>query len=237
MNLKSSLKNPDTDFYKKPVVIDRQKIDTVFLDLDGTLLDKHFDDYFWELFVPTTYAKRYNVSYDKAREQLLATYRRVENTLQWTDLYFWSEQLGLDIPALKQECSHLVALRTHTITFLENISRMGFTIYLATNAHPKTLEIKMGKIDLTAYFKEMICSQGLCAAKEQRLFWENMQERIPFDPERTLFIDDTEKVLQSAREYGVQYLIHIAKPSSKTDAYFSNVYPSISDFDELIFKQ
>ena len=30
----------------------------VLLDMDGTLLDKHFDDYFWETLVPEEYARR-----------------------------------------------------------------------------------------------------------------------------------------------------------------------------------
>ena len=29
-----------------------QEVDWVLLDMDGTLLDKHFDDYFWETLVP-----------------------------------------------------------------------------------------------------------------------------------------------------------------------------------------
>jgi FMN phosphatase YigB (HAD superfamily) len=31
-------------------------IDTILLDMDGTLLDKHFDDYFWEHYVPEIFA-------------------------------------------------------------------------------------------------------------------------------------------------------------------------------------
>jgi HAD superfamily hydrolase (TIGR01509 family) len=236
VNLKTSLPKSDKGFSRTRPVIDRREIDIVFLDLDGTLLDKHFDDYFWEQFVPNTYAQRHGVSFSQAREQLLATYRSVENTLRWTDLDFWSEKLGLDVPALKKESSQLVAIRPHTKFFLQHLGEMKVDIFLATNAHPKALEIKMEKVDLRSYFKEMVCSQDLGAAKEQVEFWVNMQEKIPFNPERTLFIDDTEKVLHSAREFGIHHLIHIAKPSSKLEPHFSSQYQSIADFNELVFK-
>lgn len=29
-----------------------QEIDTVLLDMDGTLIDLHFDNYFWQRLVP-----------------------------------------------------------------------------------------------------------------------------------------------------------------------------------------
>jgi HAD superfamily hydrolase (TIGR01509 family) len=236
VNLKTSSPQSDKAFKRTRPVIDRREIDTVFLDLDGTLLDKHFDDYFWEQFVPNTYAQHNGVSFSQSRELLLSTYRSVESTLQWTDLDFWSEKLGLDIPALKKESSQLVAIRPHTLFFLQHLGDMKVDIFLATNAHPKALEIKMEKVDLRSYFKEMVCSQDLGAAKEQLEFWVNLQEKIPFNPNRTLFVDDTEKVLHSAREFGIQHLIHIAKPSSKLEPHFSTDYQSIVDFNELVFE-
>ena len=84
-----------------------QEIDTVFLDLDGTLLDKYFDDYFWQEFVPEVFARENRVDKAVARIKLLGTYKKVENTLEWTDLDYWSNELGLDIPMLKREISLL----------------------------------------------------------------------------------------------------------------------------------
>ena len=76
-------------------------VDTVLLDMDGTLLDKYFDDYFWEHYLPEEYAKKYNIGPDEAKQQLLSRYRKEEKTLAWTDLDFWSKEFDLDIPALK----------------------------------------------------------------------------------------------------------------------------------------
>ena len=211
------------------------EVETIFLDMDGTLLDKYYDDYFWEHYVPENYARKNNLNHAEARQKLLGTYQRVENTLQWTDLDYWSERLGLDIAHLKKEVSHLVNIHPHVIDFLAYMDELGKKVYLVTNAHPKALQVKMDKVKLEKWFQRLICSQEVGAAKEQPPFWHKLQEILPYAKETTLFADDTEKVLHSAAGYGIQHLIHIAKPSSRLEARHSLHYPSILSFRELMF--
>lgn len=211
------------------------EIDCVFLDMDGTLLDKYYDDYFWEHFVPEAFAAGNMVDIADARKQLLETYRSVESTLQWTDLDYWSDRLGLDIVALKREIRHLVNIHPHVIDYFEYMQKIGKKMYLVTNAHPKALEIKMEQVNIGKWFTRMICSQEVGAAKEQPEFWHNLQQLLPYDTKRTLFADDTEKVLHSARDSGLRHLIHIAKPSSRLPVQFSSHYQSIVSFQELMF--
>ncbi len=211
------------------------EIDSVFLDMDGTLLDKYYDDYFWEYFVPEVYAAKNLVDIKVARKLLLETYRTVENTLQWTDLHYWSERLGLDIVALKREISHLVNVHPYVIDYFEYMQKIGKNLYLVTNAHPEALQIKMEQVNIGKWFQRQICSQEVGVAKEQPEFWQKLQQILPYDTERTLLVDDTEKVLHSAKKYGLQQLIHVAKPSSRIPLQFSVHYPSIVNFNELIF--
>jgi len=210
-------------------------IETVFLDMDGTLLDKYYDDYFWEQYVPENYAKKHNLSYPEARQHLLGTYKSVENTLQWTDLDYWSERLGLDIANLKKEISHLVNIHPDVIDFLAFMENLGKKVYLVTNAHPKALQVKMDKVKIEHWFQRLICSQEVGAAKEQSTFWHKLHDILPYAKETTLFADDTEKVLHSAAGYGIRHLIHIAKPSSRLDPQHSRNFPSILSFRELMF--
>jgi putative hydrolase of the HAD superfamily len=196
------------------------EIDYVFLDMDGTLLDKYYDDYFWEHFVPEVYATRNLVDITDARKLLLDTYKSVESTLQWTDLDYWSDRLGLDIVALKREISHLVNIHPHTIDYFEYMQKIG---------------IKMEQVNIEKWFSQIVCSQEVGAAKEQPEFWHNLQQVLPYNPKRTLFADDTEKVLHSAKASGLQHLIHVAKPSSRLPVQFSTQYQSIVNFRELMF--
>ncbi len=210
------------------------EIETVFLDLDGTLLDKHFDDYFWEEYVPEIYSKTNNINIHIAKDKLLSTYKKVENTLVWTDLDYWSEELRLDIPLLKKKVNHLIAKRPQVTEFLTFLEKMEKDIYLVTNAHPKTIEVKLDKVDIEQHFTTIYCSKDAGAAKEQPEFWTQIEQSLPFSRSKTLFADDTEKVLLSAHRYGLRHLLHIAKPSSKLPASFSQTFPSIINFDELM---
>lgn len=222
------------DAKKIEIRLDWDSITTVLLDMDGTLLDKYFDDYFWENFVPEQYAQKNGLPIHVARKKLLAHYKSKEGTLAWTDLDFWSEKLGLDIPALKTQVDHLIQVHPYVIDFMMYCKKMDKKIHLVTNAHSKTLEIKMRKTAIGQYFDSIVCSQEVGMAKEETKFWEKLQQMLQFDQHSTMLADDTENVLRSARDYGLQTLIYVAKPSSRTPVKYSNEFPSILYFKELI---
>ncbi|MDR3629678.1 MAG: HAD hydrolase-like protein [Desulfocapsaceae bacterium] len=210
-------------------------IDTILLDMDGTLLDKYFDDYFWEEYVPKVFAEKNNLSAEEAHKSLLARYERVESTLQWTDLDYWSDQLQLDIPELKCRIDHLIQVHPYVIDFLKFLKSIGKNVHLVTNAHSKTLEIKMRKTELGPWFSRIICSEEVGEAKEHPIFWDRLEKILGFARERTLLADDTLKVLRSAQQYGIQHLIHVARSSSRLPVVFSHEFPSITYFKELMF--
>jgi putative hydrolase of the HAD superfamily len=210
------------------------KVDTILLDMDGTLLDKHFDDYFWEHYVPEMFAEQNDLTPLEARKELLARYKSIEGTLAWTDLDYWSEKLGLDIPALKLKIDHLIQVHPYVIDFLKYCRRLGKKVHLVTNAHSKTLDIKMRKTDLGSYFDRIICSEEVGLPKEAPEFWERLESILDFDKKRTLLADDNDNVLQAAEVYGMGVLIFVARPSSRAEVQYSEVFPSIVYFKELI---
>ena len=214
---------------------DWDDLDTVLLDMDGTLLDKYFDDYFWEHFVPLRYAEKNGLEAESARSELAERYHSVENTLQWTDLDYWTEQLGLDIPGLKASINHLIDIHPFVLEFLEFVRHRQKRIILVTAAHRKTLQIKIDKTGIAPLFDQIICAEDVGAAKENTLFWQLLEEMIDFNRKRTLLADDTTRVLESAQRFGIKELIHIAKPSSRKPVKYSLQFPSIVRFNELIF--
>jgi putative hydrolase of the HAD superfamily len=210
------------------------KIDTILLDMDGTLLDKHFDDYFWEHYVPEIFAKKNDLTPLEARKEILARYKSIEGTLAWTDLDYWSEKLGLDIPALKLKINHLIQVHPFVIDFLQFSRNLNKKVHLVTNAHSKTLDIKMRKTELGSYFDRIVCSQDIGLPKEEPRFWEQLESILGFDKQRTLLADDNENVLQAAKAYGMGVLIFVARPSSRAQVHYSDQFPSIVYFKELI---
>ncbi len=213
-----------------------QDIDIVMLDMDGTLLDKYFDDYFWHTYVPENYSLLHDISVSEARERLLARYKKEENTLNWTDIDYWSRELGLDIPDLKNRVDCLIKVHPYVLDFLQFCKERGKGLYLVTNAHRKTMDIKLARTPIGKWFDGFICAEEVGLAKENPEFWPRLQKKIGYEPNRTIFVDDTEKVLVSAEQGGLlrDKLIFVAKSSSRLAPSYSSRYPSIEYFKELM---
>jgi putative hydrolase of the HAD superfamily len=190
------------------------RIDTVLLDMDGTILDLHFDNYFWLTFLPEVYARKHQLPVAEAKQQLVQRFDAIRGTLNWYCLDYWSDTLQLDIVALKQQIAHKVAFRPQAEAFLQFLNREKKQVFLVTNAHPKSLEIKLLNGQFHHYFDDLISSHQLAAPKEDPLFWLRLQQRLGFDKSSTLFIDDSVSILHAAAEFGIGFVMGIAQPDS-----------------------
>ena len=211
-----------------------KEITHVLLDMDGTLLDKYFDDYFWEHLVPEKYADKHGMSFGGAKEELLQTYKLHEETLNWTDIDFWSRELGLDILALKEQIRHLIEVHPHVEAFLRVMRERKKMVYITTNAHDKVLDLKMRKTELGQYLNGTITSTQMGFPKEKPEFWRNAERELGFRKEQTLFVDDTLAVLRTAKEYGIGYIIYKARGNSKVAPVHSPDFTTVLDFKELL---
>ncbi|NEV61942.1 GMP/IMP nucleotidase [Thiorhodococcus minor] len=217
-----------------PEKLDWSQIDNVFLDMDGTLLDLHFDNHFWLEHVPRRYGEARGLSLEAAKAELMPGFRNIEGTLSWYCVDHWSRELGLDILLLKQEVAHLIAVHPHVMDFLDWLAIAGKRRVLVTNAHQKTLEFKLQRTPLAGHLERAITSHDLGVAKESPGFWPRFHAIEPFDPERTLFVDDNLSVLESARRYGIRWLLAIKEPDSKKPGREIDAFPAIDNFSELL---
>ncbi len=210
------------------------EIKYVLLDMDGTLLDKYFDDYFWEHLLPEKYAEKKNVSFGRAKEELLKKYKVHEGTLNWTDIDFWSREVEIDIPALKEQMQHLIEVHPHVEDFLKMLKRHRKKVFLVTNAHYKVLDIKLKKTELGKYLDAALTSFEIGYPKEMIDFWVKAEEYLGFKREKSLFIDDTKAVLRTAKRFGIRYILYKAYASSRAEKGVSREFPSLEDFRELM---
>lgn len=211
-----------------------ENIHYILLDMDGTLLDKYFDDYFWEHLVPENFAARHRMTFGKAKDELMKKYKAHEGTLNWTDLDFWSRELDLDIPALKEQIRHLIEVHPHVEDFLKAMKQLKKNIFLLTNAHYKSIDLKFRKTQIGKYFDAVLSSFDAGFPKENLRFWSTAEERLGFDKTKSLFIDDTEEILRTAKRYGIKYILYKARANSKLHSSSSPEFMHIMDFDELI---
>ena len=215
-------------------MIDWSQINTVFLDLDGTLLDLHFDNHFWLEYVPQCYAQQHEIELEKSRQRLDKKYRAVYGSLNWYSVDYWSQELQLDIAALKQAMSEKIAIRPHVPEFLESLHMAGKRVLLVTNAHPVSIDVKMQKTQLNRYFHRVITSHELDAPKEEAVFWQRLEKIENVDKARTLFIDDNFSVLDAARDYGIGHLLAILQPDSRGEDKDHDEYHLLGSFLEIM---
>lgn len=208
-------------------------IDTVLLDMDGTLLDLHFDNYFWTQHVPVRYAEKNNMHIDDAHKYLKPLFKSAEGTMDWYCVDYWSETLCLDIALLKAEIDHFIAVHPHVIEFLDAVKSSGKHIALVTNAHQKSLMLKMDRTALSHHFDDIICSHDYGMPKEAPEFWEQLNQKMAFDKSKTLLVDDTLSVLRSAKQYGIQYLLAVLTPDSQSPQRNTEEFDAIKDFRDI----
>ncbi|MBF0428303.1 MAG: HAD-IA family hydrolase [Magnetococcales bacterium] len=201
--------------------------------MDGTLLDLHFDNVFFQETVPQAYANKNGLDLESARTAVLAAYQQDRGTLAWYDLDHWSRLLGLDIPLLKEEVAHLIQVHPHVLPFLAAVQASGRPAYLVTNAHAHSLQMKLARTPIGRFLTAALTSHELGKAKEEAEFWPLLERRLGFDPATTLLVDDSEPVLGAAQAYGIAHLRHMANPSSRLPPQRSDHFFSVLDFREL----
>lgn len=203
------------------------QVDDVLLDMDGTLLDRHFDNFFFEEELPRRYAKKHGLGVDEARGKLFALYHAVEGDLNWTDLRYWTKTLGIDVIAMTKELDHLIGFLPHAEDFLRGLNAMGKRISLVTNAHTSGVAIKIARTGLDRHVHRIVDAFQVGYLKMRPEYWPICQRLIGFEPKRTFYLDDDEACLTAAQQYGIGHIFHSAKSSSQLPALRSLKYCSI----------
>jgi len=209
-------------------------IETLLLDLDGTLLDLEYDNRFWYDVIPAAYAERHGMQTDRARVELAPRFRAVERTLPWYSIEYWSEQLALDVAALKRTTAGSVRWLPGAREFLDAQRVAGRRLVLATNAHPVTLEIKDDAVGIGPYFDRMYSSHVFGAPKEDPRFWQGIFAAERIDPASTLFIDDSLVVLAAAKAAGIRHLLAVSRPDSTRPAREMPGFTTIETIADLL---
>lgn len=214
--------------------IDWVSIDTILLDMDGTLLDLNFDLHFWMEYLPLVYANKHNLSHQQSKDKIYPILRAEEGKLHWYCLDYWQKVFELDIVRLKEDVSHLIQIHPFVLEFLTQAKLHNKRIYLVTNAHRKTIKLKMRITNLERYFDGIISSHDYNTPKEDQAFWQQLTTAINLDKQKSVFFDDSKAVLNSAKEFGIGTIVAINKPSSKIDTKHVEGFVNIETFERML---
>jgi putative hydrolase of the HAD superfamily len=223
-----------TELLNKTGLLNWHEIDTVLLDMDGTLLDLHYDNHFWQVYVPAKFAEQHGLPHAEAHAECFRRYDAKVGTLDWYCVDYWTEQLQLDIVQLKRELAHLIAVHPDVPEFLQALQAAGKRSVLVTNAHRKSLDMKMDRTGLAIHFDAMHVSHEYGIAKEDPDFWAALQDNEPFERKRTLLVDDSLPVLRSAREFGIANLLAILQPDTQQPDKAVADFAAIRRFGEIM---
>jgi len=195
-------------------VPDWTAISTVCLDMDGTVLDLHFDNLFWLDALPRRWGERHGVPAAEAIARLRSRFDAKRGTLEWYCIDHWSEELDFDIAALKVELRAQIRYLPGAVDFLDAVRALGKRLLLTTNAHPISLGVKDRQAGLARHFDELVSSHEFGVPKERPEFWARLAETHRVDPSLTLFVDDSGAVLEAARAAGVREIYQVLQPDS-----------------------
>lgn len=214
-------------------IIDWTRIDTILLDMDGTLLDLGFDNFFWREHVPRRYGLARGLEIEEARRLLERLYREREGSLQWYCLDFWTRELDLDLLQLKREVSERVRYIPRVPEFLESVRALDKKLVLVTNAHRDSLLVKIEQTALHRHFDAVYSSHDFGFPKEDERFWLQLARKEPFDPARSLLADDSLPVLRAARDFGIAHLIAIRRPDLGAPRREIDEFPAVDGLGEV----
>jgi putative hydrolase of the HAD superfamily len=210
------------------------EIDDVLLDMDGTLLDRHFDNFFFEEELPRRYAVLHGLTFENSRDRLMAMYRSVEGELAWTDLHYWTKQVGIDVVAMHKELDHMIGFLPGAEEFLRHLRQLGKRVTIVTNAHEAGVSVKTAKTGLDRHVDRILDAFEVGHLKMRPEYWPACRRLLGFDPARSLFMDDDEGCLIAAQHYGVAHLIHSAKSSSQLPPTPLAQFVSVTGFSTLL---
>ena len=126
------------------------------------------------------------------------------------------------------------SLREDTIPFLEALKASGKQRILLTNAHPHNLAVKLEHTGLDAHLDLLLSTHTFGYPKEDQRLWHAVAEATGLKAERTLFIDDSEAILDAAAQFGIRYCLGVTNPDSGIAEKQYQRHPSLNDYRRLI---
>ena len=170
---------------------------------------------------------------DEALRLLGPRFEAARGRLEWYCIDFWSRELSMDVRAVKASVRERVSWIAGAEALLVRLRGLGKRLVLVTNAHPETLAIKDAQADLSGHLHAVYSTHPFGAPKESDAFWPAFSIAEPFDPQRTLFVDDSLPVLEAADRFGIRWLRAIRRPDSGQAGRRVGDYPSIETIADL----
>ena len=211
-----------------------ERCETLMLDMDGTILDLAFDNFLWLKHVPKRYAEEHGLEPDEAWQRLHTKFTEMSGQLEWYCIDHWSDFLKLDVAEIHRDLNERIGYLPGAEDYLGALADRDLRVIMVTNSHLEVLDIKDEVTGVKRHFDHIYSSHTFGQPKERQEFWHALREVEDFDPATTLFVDDTRRVLDSAREYGVEMLLEVSHPDTSAEPRERGNHVAIQRLGEML---
>ena len=215
------------------ITIPWDKIKTILLDMDGTLLDLNYDNHVWNHALPEAYAKEHSINLEDARSALITHMQEIHGTIDFYSFNYWTAYTKLDIVELHRGYTELIEFRPGAKAFLNWAKRSNKTTIIATNAHPDSIKIKDEASNISSLVDHVVSSHQYACPKENSSFWQNLKEDYDIDEKKSIFIDDNAPVLDSSKNFGIAYNLIVSRPDSQKPKKTGLPYPAFDHYADI----
>lgn len=129
-------------------------IKVISFDMDGTLVRKDYVDHVWLEIIPTIYAKKKDVDFEKAKKYIEREYMKVgEQSLEWYDIKYWLKKLDLnyDWKKLLRENAYLLKFYPEVPEVLDRLGK-NYELVIISNAAREFIKIEAEALNLSKKF-------------------------------------------------------------------------------------
>lgn len=157
------------------------------LDLQGTLSNSKFSDYFWLEILPKKYSEFFKISIDEAKNILKDKFKKygVYNILYYDDKY-WSNYLGFDTRQELEKCSEKPEINVLLYNFINSLKLPKIIISTTTNLF---IEFEL-KDKIHIFDKVYSCVDCFKIGGKTKSVYENICEELKVKPNEVLHIGD-----------------------------------------------
>ena len=183
------------------------------LDIDGVLLDQNFDNLFWGELVPLELSKVQNISIEKAKNEIYKTAEKVKGTMPWYELKFWESKYNLNLVNVALNNSTKITFLPKAEDTLKKLADLDKRIILMTNCDRRLLNIKASIVSFMKYVDGCVSCVEIGAVKENQDFWGPAFKLFNIHAEKSLFVDDNIKIVNSAIKAGIYNSFQVLEPT------------------------
>lgn len=115
-------------------------------------------DSVWLEGIPRLYALKYGLAFEDAKSFVTREYGKVGmERLEWYDLNYWVDKLGLDVSPgeILSSFQHRIRVFPEVTEVLEEFRHVGFKLIIVTNARREFADLELEKTKIERYFERV----------------------------------------------------------------------------------